>query len=203
MNERTERSEGREFTPGWSSVNERTERSEGREFTPGWSSMTERTERSEGRGFTPGWSSVNPTNGPASALADALAAEYAAIWAYGVIGVHLTEAARTAARAAEAAHRSRRDALLLQLAEGSGQVPADQAGYALPHPVTDQASALRLAVEIEERTAGHWRAALVHTTGADRNTALAALTDCALRATRWRRTAGVTPVTVPFPGRPA
>ncbi|MCT2276182.1 ferritin-like domain-containing protein [Micromonospora chalcea] len=153
----------------------------------------------------PGQLRVNPTTSPspAQALADALAAEYAAIWAYGVIGVHLTGAARTAARAAEAAHRSRRDALLLQLAEGSGQVPADRAGYALPYPVTDRAGALRLAVEIEERTAGHWRAALAHTSGVERNTALAALTDCALRATRWRRTAGVTPVTVPFPGRSA
>ena len=119
------------------------------------------------------------------------------------MGVHLPGAARRAAGAAEAAHRSRRDALLLQLAEGSGQVPADRAGYALPYPVTDRAGALRLAVEIEERTAGHWRAALAHTSGVERNTALAALTDCALRATRWRRTAGVTPVTVPFPGRPA
>ncbi|PTA46997.1 ferritin-like domain-containing protein [Micromonospora sp. RP3T] len=150
---------------------------------------------------------MGPSNGPGNdpnrALGDALAAEYAAVWAYGVIGVHLTDAARSAARAAEAAHRSRRDALLLQLAEGAGQVPADRAGYALPYPVTDRTTALQLAVEIEERTAGHWRAALPHTTGADRNTALAALTDCALRATRWRRTAGVSPVTVPFPGRPA
>ncbi|MFE9205898.1 ferritin-like domain-containing protein [Micromonospora sp. NPDC007230] len=141
--------------------------------------------------------------GPAQALADALAAEYAAIWAYGVIGVHLADAARSAARAAEAAHRSRRDALILQLSESGGQVPADRAGYALPYPVTDRASALKLAVEIEERTAGHWRATLPHTTGTDRNRALAALTDCAVRATRWRRTAGVTPITVPFPGRPA
>ncbi|WP_431934883.1 ferritin-like domain-containing protein [Micromonospora sp. RP3T] len=147
--------------------------------------------------------SSGPSDGATRALGDALAAEYAAVWAYGVIGVHLTDAARSAARAAEAAHRSRRDALLLQLAEGAGQVPADRAGYALPYPVTDRATALRLAVEIEERTAGHWRAALPHTTGADRNAALAALTDCALRATRWRRTAGVSPVTVPFPGRPA
>ncbi|WNM40545.1 ferritin-like domain-containing protein [Micromonospora halotolerans] len=146
---------------------------------------------------------MSPTSGPAQALGDALAAEYAAIWAYGVIGVHLTEAARSAARAAEAAHRSRRDALVLQLSSGGGQIPADRAGYALPYPVTDRASALKLAVEVEERTAGHWRAALAHTTGADRNRALAALTDCALRATRWRRTAGVTPVTVPFPGRQA
>ncbi|MFU8850576.1 ferritin-like domain-containing protein [Micromonospora sp. SL1-18] len=141
--------------------------------------------------------------GPGQALAGALAAEYAAIWAYGVIGVHLADAARTAARSAEAAHRTRRDALILQLNDSGGQVPADQAGYALPYPVTDKASALKLAVEIEERTAGHWRAALPHTTGADRNRALAALTDCAVRATRWRRTAKVNPITVPFPGRPA
>lgn len=143
-----------------------------------------------------------PTTGPALALAEALTAEYAAIWAYGVIGVHLADAARRAARSAEAAHRARRDTLVLQLSTNGGQVPADKAGYALPYPVTDRTSALKLAVEIEERTAGHWRAALPHVTGADRNRALAALTDCALRATRWRRTAGVTPVTVPFPGRP-
>jgi hypothetical protein len=140
--------------------------------------------------------------GPAEALAAALTAEYAAIWAYGPIGVRLTDAARTAARAAEAAHRARRDALILQLSSGGGQVPADRAGYALPFSVNDRASALKLAIEIEERTAGFWRAALPHTTGADRNRALAALTDCALRATRWRRTARVTPLTVPFPGRP-
>ena len=139
---------------------------------------------------------------PAEALSAALTAEYAAIWAYGVIGVRLADAARTAARAAEAAHRSRRDALILQLSAGGGQVPADQAGYALPYPVTDRASALKLAVEVEERTAAFWRAALAHTGGVDRNRALAALTDCAVRATRWRRAAGVTPLTVAFPGRP-
>ncbi|WP_406036810.1 ferritin-like domain-containing protein [Micromonospora sp. NBC_00898] len=144
----------------------------------------------------------NAPAGPAEALGAALSAEYAAIWAYGVIGVRLADAARTAARAAEAAHRARRDALILQLSSGGGRVPADRAGYALPYPVTDRASALKLAIEVEERTAGFWRAALPHTTGADRNRALAALTDCALRATRWRRTAGVTPLTVPFPGRP-
>jgi Domain of unknown function (DUF4439) len=143
-----------------------------------------------------------PTGGPAPALADALTAEYAAIWAYAVIGVRLAGEARRAARSAEAAHRARRDALVLQLTSSGGQVPADRAGYALPYPVTDRASALKLAVEVEERTAGHWRAALADTTGVDRTRALNALTDCALRATRWRRTAGLSPVTVPFPGRP-
>jgi len=134
-------------------------------------------------------------------LAAALAAEEAAIFAYGPIGVRLTGPAVNLARLAEAAHRARRDALVLRLTElGTAPTPGP-ASYALPFPVTDQPSALRLAVQVEERAAGLWRAALAPTTGRDRNTALAALTDCAVRATRWRVLNGITPATVPFPGR--
>ncbi|TQJ20952.1 uncharacterized protein DUF4439 [Micromonospora sp. A202] len=142
-----------------------------------------------------------PSSG--EALASALSAEYAAIYAYGRIGVRLTGAAREAAHQAEAAHRRRRDTLVVQLTTAGGVVPPDRAGYALPFPVTDRASALRLAAEVEERTAAHWRAALASTTGTDRDQALAALVEYAVRATRWRKTAGSTPLTVPFPGRPA
>ncbi|MFY1669185.1 ferritin-like domain-containing protein [Plantactinospora sp. WMMB334] len=136
------------------------------------------------------------------ALAAALAAEHAAIYAYGPIGVRLRGAAADQARSAEAAHRSRRDALVLLLTEGGGPVPAAAPAYALPFPVTDEASALRLAVEIEERTAAVWRAALPATEGPPRTRAVDGLTDAAVRATRWRKAAGVTPATVPFPGRP-
>jgi hypothetical protein len=73
--------------------------------------------------------------------------------------------------------------------------------YALPAPVTDRASALRLALTIEERTAAIWAVALAETTGEDRKLALDALVDGATRATRVRRAAGVDPATVPFPGR--
>ncbi|MEU5561800.1 ferritin-like domain-containing protein [Micromonospora musae] len=138
----------------------------------------------------------------AEALAAALTAEYAAIYAYGPIGVRLSGSARTAARQAEAAHRRRRDALVVQLTTAGASVPPDHAGYALPFPITDRASALRLAVEVEERTAAHWRAALAATSGADRDQALDALIDYSVRATRWRRTAKISPLTVPFPGRP-
>ena len=68
---------------------------------------------------------------------------------------------------------------MVQLSTGRRHCPPDRAGYALPFPVTDRASALRLAVEVEERTAAHWRAALPATTGADRDQALAALVECA------------------------
>ncbi|MFF5171147.1 ferritin-like domain-containing protein [Micromonospora sp. NPDC000089] len=144
-----------------------------------------------------------PPGTPVEAVSAALSAEYAAIYAYGPIGVRLDGAERQAARAAEATHRARRDALVLQLTASGAPVPADRAGYTLPFPVNDRAAALRLAVQVEERTAGHWRAALPVTTGADRTRALNALTDCAVRATRWRRVAGIVPATVPFPGRPA
>ncbi|GIG86609.1 ferritin-like domain-containing protein [Plantactinospora endophytica] len=137
------------------------------------------------------------------ALAAALSAEHAAIYAYGPIGVRLKGAAAEQARSAEAAHRSRRDALVLLLTERGGPVPGAEPAYALPFPVTDEAGALRLAVEVEERTAGVWRAALPATEGADRTRALDGLTDAAVRATRWRKAAGISPTTVPFPGRPA
>ncbi|WP_412736911.1 ferritin-like domain-containing protein [Krasilnikovia sp. MM14-A1259] len=138
-------------------------------------------------------------------LAGALAAEEAAIYAYGPIGVHLADAREQAeARAAEAVHRDRRDALVSRLASASasaGPAPAP-AGYALPFPVTDRASALKLAVHVEDGVAQAWRPVLAVTTADERASALNALTDAAVRATRWRRHADVTPLTLPFPGRP-
>ena len=135
-------------------------------------------------------------------LDEALKAEHAAIYGYGVLGAHLSGATVGLATQAEAAHRARRDALVLRLAATGATPPPAEPVYGLPAPVTDQAGALRLAVVIEERTAVVWRAALAATTDQDRRLALDALSDCAVRATRVRRAAGVTPPTVPFPGRP-
>jgi hypothetical protein len=137
-------------------------------------------------------------------LAAALAAEEAAIYAYGLIGVRLASGDdRDEARSAEQVHRARRDYLIGrmdQLKAGAAPAPA---GYRLPFPVTGQASALKLAIQIEDGVAQAWRAVLPVTGDADRATALAGLTDAAVRATRWRRRAGVSPVTMAFPGRPS
>ena len=137
------------------------------------------------------------------ALSAALSAEHAAVYGYGVVGAHLDPATRPAAADAENVHRNRRDALILRLTNEKANPPAAAAAYALPFPVTDRASALRLAVALEAGAAVAWRQALGGTTGDDRKMALDALTDCALRATQWRVTAGITPATVPFPGTPA
>ena len=131
-------------------------------------------------------------------LVAALAAEEAAIYAYGVIGVQLdSNGDRTEARTAEQIHRERRDYLVGVLK----QPPASPAGYELPFPVTDRASALKLAIQVEDGVAQAWRPVLPRTRDAQRNTALSAMVDAAVRATRWRRLAGVTPVTLAFPGR--
>jgi hypothetical protein len=136
-------------------------------------------------------------------LSAALAAEEAAIYAYGVVGVKLTGSAdRTEARAAEQVHRDRRAALVSELARVRASTPPAPAAYELPFPVVDRASALKLAIHVEDGVAASWRAVLPVTRDAERVSALSALTDAAIRATRWRRTAGVTPITVPFPGRP-
>jgi hypothetical protein len=135
-------------------------------------------------------------------LSAALSAEEAAIYAYGLIGVNVSATERAEARTAEAAHRARRDVLVSRLDQLKASTAPAPAGYELPFEVTDRASALKLAVHVEDGVAQAWRAALPATADADRSTSLSALTDAAVRATRWRRLAGVTPLTLPFPGRP-
>lgn len=68
--------------------------------------------------------------------------------------------------------------------------------------MTDRATALKLAIQVEDGVAQAWRPVLPATEGADRGTALAHLTEAAVRATRWRRLAEVSPATMAWPGRP-
>jgi Domain of unknown function (DUF4439) len=133
-------------------------------------------------------------------LATALDLEHQAVYAYGVIGPYLTGNLKTNARNAEAAHRDRRDRVEALLGEGA---PTAAAGYALPQPVSDKASALALAVLVEEGVTTAYRAALAATSGSQRKTVLDGMIEAANRAAAWRRAAGTTPSTVPFPGRPA
>ncbi|MBV1848592.1 ferritin-like domain-containing protein [Catellatospora tritici] len=135
-------------------------------------------------------------------LGAALAAEYAAIFAYGRLGVLLDKAGRELARTVQEVHRVRRDALLVQLAALKVDPPAAEAGYAMPFPVTDKASALKLAAYVEDGVAATWRATLSATEGELRKQVLSGYTDAAVRAAHWRRLAGLTPVTVTYPGRP-
>jgi hypothetical protein len=130
------------------------------------------------------------------ALADAIAGEDAAIFAYGVLGPHLTGANLALAQQAELDHRNLRD----QVTETMPSPPNASVVYDLPFPVTDASSALAAAVVVEERLSMLWRAAVVAAVGGGRQTALTALTAGAIRTSAFRRAAGAYPGTVPFPG---
>lgn len=138
-----------------------------------------------------------------TAVQAALGAEHAAIWVYGLVSAFLPDEFATPVGEGATAHRARRDATQLLLAEaGETPRPAEPA-YVPPQPVTDQPSALAVLVLAETDTTVAWRAVLEHTEDANlRRAALEALTIAAVRATRWRKAAGDTPATPPFPGQP-
>jgi hypothetical protein len=147
-----------------------------------------------------------PTSLPGDAAAatqDALGAEHAALWVYGLVSAFLPADFGNALQEGTNAHRTRRDATELLLS-GAGQSPRSaEPAYVTPQPVTDQPSAIAVVVTAETDVAVAWRAVLERTDDKGlRAAALAGLTDAAVRATRWRREAGQTPAAPPLPGTP-
>jgi len=138
---------------------------------------------------------------PVQALQTALAAEHAVIWGYAVVGARVDPALRAQVRAADAAHRDRRDATAALVRGLGGDPVSTSPSYALPFRVPDRFAALRLAVHLEEGAATAWRYVVAATDDRSlRRTATAALTDAAVRATRWRLLVTPRSPTVPFPG---
>ncbi len=174
------------------------------------------------------------------ALADALSAEHAAVYACGVVAARVRTDRAAAVDAAWQEHLRRRDELVSVLTAAGAAVPVAAPGYALPVEVTDAETAVALALVVEESTAVAWRSVLersapgspavvvatttpaattVATTRtaapaasrrsappapyAVRAAAVAALVDCAGRASAWRGVLGTSPVTTAFPGEPA
>ena len=141
---------------------------------------------------------------PVDALQAALTAEHAAVWVYGLAGAFVPDALAGQLDEAAVAHQARRDVTERTLIDaGARPVPAEP-GYLTPEPVTDAASALRLAITAETDAAAAWRSVVERSPAEPglRGAALDALTQAAVRATRWRATAATTPLTVPFPGTP-
>ena len=102
------------------------------------------------------------------------------------------------------AHRARRDATELLLGSAGQNPRSAEPAYVTPQPVTDEASAIAVLVVAEADVTVAWRAVLERTDDKDlRASALAGLTDAAVRATRWRRAGGQSPATPPLPGAPA
>lgn len=156
-----------------------------------------------------------PAAEPAASWQSVLVAEQAAVFGYGALGPRLPAGPQVQlARSCQQGHRVRVDAALGALS-GLGALPAATASgpspgavLQLPGPLSDDQSAGQLAVHLEEATASAWRYLLSTLAGepasvtatAGRATALAALTDSAVQAVRWRRIASPAQASVAFPG---
>ncbi|MEV0246079.1 ferritin-like domain-containing protein [Nocardia sp. NPDC050712] len=144
------------------------------------------------------------TTGQQQALLDALEAEYAAVYAYGVVAAYAnTDRARLVAEYV-AAHRARRDSTIDALKVSGVAVPAPDPAYTTPFPVDDPIPAAKLAVAVENDCTVAWRAVVERADTAEfRRTGIDALTESAVRQATWQTILGTEPPTVAFPGKPA
>ena len=115
-----------------------------------------------------------------SALADAIAGEEAAVYAYGLAGARLSGAARDRALGGLAAHRAR----VLQLRERAGSVPGAAGGYDVAAPV-DEDEARGLLADVESRLAATYADLAAATSGDERVNAALAACECEVRAIGW------------------
>lgn len=140
-----------------------------------------------------------PTGDAVQAVQDALAAEHAAVWTYGLVSAFVQQARQTAEGAN--AHRARRDATERLLRDAGAEPVPPAAAYLPPAPVTDSTSAIAALVAVELDACVAWRGVLERTEDADlRRSALDALTTSAVRVTRWRKTGGLLPAGLALPG---
>jgi hypothetical protein len=153
--------------------------------------------------MTDGTGTGADARGETEALRDALAAEHAAVWGYGVVGAALAPSARGSAAASEAQHRDVRDRLVALLGQREARPVPAKAAYELPFPVLSPVDAAALAVVLENGVAGAWVRVLAAADRDGRQLAVDTLGATEVRAVGWRAAAGQTPVTSAFPGLPA
>ncbi|MBY8859732.1 ferritin-like domain-containing protein [Nocardia sp. CA2R105] len=136
-------------------------------------------------------------------LTAALNAEYAAVYAYGVISAYAAADRNQIVVDFTAAHRARRDATIDALKATGASVPGPAAAYPPPFTVNDPIPAAKFAVTVETDTAIAWRSAIERADSpAVRRTGTEALTECSVRLATWQKILGTNPATVAFPGRP-
>jgi hypothetical protein len=132
-----------------------------------------------------------------AALQGALAAEHAAVYGYGVVGAMLAGRLESEARACWLAHQEARDTLEAMLVKLGATPAAASPAYRLPFAVTGAASAVRLAVVLEDGVVRAYLGIVAVTDPTLRSFGALAMQPPANRAVGWRGS------TVAFPGMPA
>jgi hypothetical protein len=122
-----------------------------------------------------------------SALQAALTVEHQVVYGYGVLGAHLPPAAKAYAAACLQDHMEHRDSLDALVGTAGAQPVAAAPAYQLPFAVTDAATGRRLAVRLEQASAGATWDLIASSTAGDaaRIQAVGWLTDSATRLEHW------------------
>jgi hypothetical protein len=133
-----------------------------------------------------------------AALQQALAAEQAAAYGYGVVGSHLTAGSAPAAAAAAdwVAHLRAGSELTEMISDRGGQPVAAAVAYQLPFPVNSPTTAQQLAATMEDRVAQAYLVVVALPEQGLRSFGAQQVRAAALRAAAWRGT------TEAFPGLP-
>ncbi len=129
-------------------------------------------------------------------LGAALAAEHAAVYAYGVLAARTTGRLRVAMTTAYNAHRARRDQLRTMTIAAGGTPAEPKAVYALPVTPSSAAQAVELAVLVERGVTGAYLELAASPDPALRRMAALAMQECAVRSYSLR------PEIEAFPGMP-
>lgn len=122
---------------------------------------------------------------PIEALQATLAAEHAAVYLYGVVGGRVSISTQAelwqAVRDSYTLHRGRRDQLVAMVRAARADPVAAEVSYELPNAATTPAQLERTVLTVEERCAAVYADMVGSTSGANRQWALDALQDAAVR----------------------
>ena len=137
---------------------------------------------------------------PLEALQQTLAGEHAAVYVYGVLGGRVSMSATPALAADVAAaytvHRARRDQVTAMIRARDAEPVAAAVSYELPNPADTANRCRAAAAQIEQRCADVYAAMVGSTARANRQWAIDALADAAVRQLAF----GATPSA--YPGAP-
>ncbi|MEV0202570.1 ferritin-like domain-containing protein [Nonomuraea sp. NPDC050691] len=136
-------------------------------------------------------------SGDAEGLGKALAAEHAAVFAYGLIGARTSGTLRSKATRAFDAHRARRDQLRTLITARGGRPAEAEPSYSLPLVPSTPADAVRLAVQIETGMTAAYLELVASDDAALRKYAALAMQEAVARSYAFRPAIGTA-----FPGMP-
>jgi hypothetical protein len=129
-------------------------------------------------------------NSSVDALQEALKAEHAAVYGYGVVGARLLGRLRRSAESHWDAHRQQRDRLMARISQRGARPVAAAPAYRLPVRVTSARTAAELAAALEDDVVTAYAGLAGAPEAALRTLAARAMQEAVARAVRWRNDAG-------------